>query len=191
VEGHCNQRIGRIPTQWPLAGEARSAKINCKKGEKGMKKFVVLLVVALLALALAIPASAGRPGGSGAAKALLYDSPEYTCEGEAGDTSGRTYGFVVMNTNSNGNLIVAVSLKRARPRTVYQIWVNQNPGGCPAAAAAGRLVTNLRGNGNATLRVAKVEGAKHFWVSAVGVTPTAVSAVDGGWVLRSPAVELD
>jgi hypothetical protein len=159
------------------------ARINWQKGEMGMKRFVVLALVALLALALALPASAGRPGGSGAAKALLYDSPGYTCPGGALDTSGSVYGFVVMNTNRKGDLLVVVSLKGATPRAIYDIWVNQDPGGCPQGApvAPAALRTNIRGNGNATVKVPKIEGATHFWVSAVG----------GGQVLRSPAVELD
>ena len=129
------------------------------------------------------PSDVGKPLGSGAGKAKLYDSEAFTCPMGATDLTGRVYGFVVLNTNRDGDLIVQVSLKRATPHADYDIWVNQDPGGCPLAEATaiGVLHTNRVGNGNAHLKIERLEEATKFWASVVG----------GGLVLRSTAVELD
>jgi len=105
-----------------------------------------------------------------------------TCEGGASDVSGETFGFVVMNINGKGDLIIVVSLKGATPNETYDIWVNQNPGACPLGSPTvpAGLTTNGKGNGNAKVKLDAVDGARNFWVSAVG----------GGQVLRSVAVEL-
>jgi hypothetical protein len=123
-----------------------------------------------------------EPVKNGADKASLYDSTPFTCDDGASDLSGETYGFVVMNINSKGGLIVEVSLKGATPNETYDIWVNQNPGACPLnePTAPSALTTNGKGNGNAKVKLEAVDGATNFWVSAVG----------GGQVLRSVAVEL-
>ena len=127
---------------------------------------------------------AQRPVGVGAGKAALYNTVrDFTCELGATDLSYGPYGFVVMNTNARGDLIVQVSLKGATPGAMYDIWVNQHPGACPLSSptAPEALTANRRGNGNAHLKVPRVEGATGFWISAVG----------GGQVLRSTAVVLD
>lgn len=119
---------------------------------------------------------------NGAGKASLYDSSLFTCEGGASDVSGETYGFVVMNINGKGYLVIEVSLKGATPNETYNIWVNQDPGACPLSTptAPSALTTNGKGNGNAKVKLEAVDGATNFWISAVG----------GGQVLRSVAVEL-
>ncbi len=119
---------------------------------------------------------------NGAGKASLYDSSPFTCEGGASDVSGETYGFVVMNINGKGYLVIEVSLKGATPNETYNIWVNQDPGACPLSTptAPSALTTNGKGNGNAKVKLEAVDGATNFWISAVG----------GGQVLRSVAVEL-
>jgi hypothetical protein len=132
-----------------------------------MKKTIFLSVLILLALVVVKPALA-----EGAGKAPLYNSPSYTpgvtCPNGADITSGSTFGFVVMNINHKGDLIVEVSLKGATPNSTYDIWVNQDPGTCPLSAAngPGLLVTNRNGNGNAHLKLPSVPGATKFWVSA-------------------------
>ncbi len=147
-----------------------------------MKRLAILAVVVLTVM-VAGTALAGPPPGAGAGKAPLYNSGSFSCSAGAGATSGPTYGFVILNTNARGDLIVQVSLKGATPNATYDIWVNQHPGACPlsAATAPGALTTNSRGNGNAHVKLLRVGSATHFWVSAVG----------GGQVLRSTAVELD
>lgn len=138
-------------------------------------------MIALAAIAFMMMVGTATAGGAG--KAPLYDSNAYTCPGGAGDTEGPTYGFAVMNINGNGDLIVQVSVKGATPNSAYDIWVNQDPGACPLGAptAAGALVTNGKGNGNAHVTLDAVDGASNFWISAVG----------GGQVLRSTSVALD
>ena len=149
-----------------------------------MKK-LVMVAVALLTLSALVsgPVLAGKPPGPGARKALLYDSNAYTCEDGAGDTSGPVFGFAIVTANARGDLIVRVALKRATPNETYELWVNQDPGACPLSEPTllEAITTNRRGNGNARVRVPRVEGAKNFWASAVG----------GGQVLRSTAVILD
>ena len=120
--------------------------------------------------------------GRGAGKAPFYDSEDYECDEGASDTGGSTYGFVIMNTNAEGDLIVQVSLKGATPDATYDIWVNQYPGDCPTSMIDSlSLSTNVKGNGNAHVKVPRVEDAENFWVSAVS----------GEQVLRSTAVKLD
>jgi hypothetical protein len=147
-----------------------------------MKKAVILALVVLLIAGLAVPVLAKRRPPRGARKARLFNSEPYDCAQGATDRSDGPYGFVVMNLNRKGKLIVLLSVKRATPSTRYDIYVNQDPGACPLSepTAVARLRTNRRGRGNALLRVPAVEGATKFWVSAVG----------GDQVLRSVAVEL-
>jgi len=149
-----------------------------------MRRFVLVFLVVLMVAALGGVAVAQPPAGAGAGKAPLFRSEAYTCPAGAGATTGPRYGFVVMNTNAHGDLIVQVSVKRAEPDTTYDIWVNQDPGACPLGSATlvGALTTNRMGNGNAHLVVARVAGATHFWVSVTGGELV---------VLRSMAVELD
>lgn len=151
-----------------------------------MKRLLTLLLVVVLVLGMTSSALAkgpGKPVGSGAGKANLYNSDACTCSEGALDLAGKVSGFVVMNTNRAGDLIVTVSLKRATPNVLYDIWVNQDPGACPLGAptVVGAVRTNRMGNGNGFVKIPKVAGATQFWVSVVG----------GGLVLRSTAVQLD
>ena len=151
---------------------------------KGKRFIIPLLIGAIAALVTGgVALAKGQPTGAGAGKAMLYNSASFDCETGAGDTSGPTYGFVILNTNGNGDLIVEVSLKGATSKATYDIWVNQDPGACPLAVptAPGALMTNAKGNGNAHVKIARFSGATNFWVSAVG----------GGQVLRSTAAVLD
>ena len=102
----------------------------------------------------------------GAEKEPLYDSDPFTCPTGATSTIG-PFGFVVLNTAGLGNskVIVEVSVKDAIPSTTYQIFVNQDPGGCPTVSS-GTLTTNAQGNGNGHVEMPRVPGATHFWVSA-------------------------
>lgn len=135
-----------------------------------MRKFVIVgVTVAVLLMVLAVPALAK------ASKSSLYVSDAYTCNGGAGDTTTPlNKSFVVINVTRKGMLQIEVSLKRAMPNTTYSIWVNQDLGGCPTTAQTRLLKTNNRGNGNAHFQVPMVEGATHFWVSAVSADETQV-----------------
>jgi hypothetical protein len=144
-----------------------------------MKKIFLGLLLIIFALAVVEPASA-----AGSGKAPLYNAPSnFICPaGAQPGTVNPTYGFVVMNINHNGNLIIEVSLKGATPNATYDIWVNQDPGQCPldVPTSPGALSTNRNGNGNAHLKIPAHLGAINYWVSAVG----------GGQVLRSTALNL-
>ncbi|OGY21322.1 MAG: hypothetical protein A2126_02310 [Candidatus Woykebacteria bacterium GWB1_45_5] len=111
--------------------------------------------------------------------APLYNSNPYTCSGGASNTAGPTFGSVVIGKD-NGKVIVDATLQGATASSTYDIWVNQDPGGCPLSqpTAPGALTTNSSGNGTAHVEVNLVSGATKFWISAVG----------GGQVLRSTAV---
>lgn len=153
-----------------------------------MKKLAIVLALCMASsIVVGGVVFAGKPAGSGAGKASLYDSEGYTCLGGASETTGPTYGFVILNTNASGDLIVQVALKGATANATYDIWVNQDPGACPLdfPTAPGALTTNDDGNGNAHVKIARyvdaTNFATNFWVSAVG----------GGQVLRSTAVVLD
>ena len=113
----------------------------------------------------------------------MYENPVYNCADGAIATEGLTFGFVVLNTNAKGDLIVQVAVKGATSDATYNIWVNQDPGACPLSTptAPDALTTNKKGNGNAHVKIDRVAGATNFWVSVAG----------GGPVLRSTAVTLD
>jgi len=141
-----------------------------------------LAIAAILTISVAGSAAAGA--GGGAAKVGFYLDPLYTCtDGAQPGPGAQRYGFAMLNTTAaQGKLVVTVSLKRAAPDTDFDIWVNQDPGACPLAAATkvAALHTNEQGNGTAQVKVTLVSGAKHFWVSAVSQVQ----------VLRTPAAKL-
>lgn len=151
-----------------------------------MKRLLIVVIVVVLALSLtqaALAKGPKKPVGSGARKVPLYSTETFTCSEGATDLTGDVFGFVNLNTNRSGDVIVVVSLKAATPDADYDIWVNQDPGGCPLeeATEVAALHTDEDGHGNVNVKVEKVAGATHFWVSVVG----------GGLVLRSQAVQLD
>jgi hypothetical protein len=142
-----------------------------------MKKIVIVgAAVVVLLLAVTVPALAK------AKRTPLYNNPAtFTCPGGATDTTVGKNGFVVVNVMRKGMLQIEVSLKRASPKTTYDVWVNQDPGGCPLDAPTfpAALTTNVRGNGNAHFTVPILTGATEFWVSVTS---------SGGEVYRSVAV---
>ena len=147
---------------------------------RAIRKVASLALIAVAATALVAFAFGANTKPTGAGKAALYDSVPFTSCATGGPAVGPEFGFVVLNTNSNGDLIVNVSVKNGAPNTTYDIYVNQDPGKCPTVPTA-TLTTNKQGNGNGTATEPRVAGAANFWVSAVG----------GPHVLRSPSVQLD
>lgn len=87
--------------------------------------------------------------------------------GEAVDTSGPSFGFAILKTNTIGDLIVDIALKNAKPNTTYYIWINQHPGARPQPklTAPGVLTTNTKGKGSTSVRVARITGATDLWIS--------------------------
>jgi hypothetical protein len=155
-----------------------------------LRKLTVLATMAMAIVAVAALALAANTKPTGAGKAPLYESNPFTCPGGAANTVAQ-FGFVVLNTNGNGDLIAEVSVKNGPPNQVYDIYVNQSDGvtpfpgtpDCPTGPT-GTLTANAQGNGNAHLVEPRLPTATKFWVSADG-TPT------GGPILRSTAVALD
>ena len=139
-----------------------------------MNKIVLLAVAVIAAAMMAGTALAQPPVGAGAGKAPMYDALDnptsgYTCPGGADvddlEALG-TFGFAVINTNGNGDLIVQVSLKGAVPST-YDVYVHQNVGGSCSPTLVGQLTTNGKGNGNAHAELERTANATDFWVSLV------------------------
>ncbi|MCH7951808.1 hypothetical protein IH980_03670 [Patescibacteria group bacterium] len=112
--------------------------------------------------------------------ATVYDSPPFTCSTGATDTS-TALGTVTI-TDTGVDIEVEVTLVGATPSSSYDIWINQDPGGCPLGSptAPGAIPTDGFGDGVGTASAPKVIGATDFWISAVG----------GGQVLRSTSVSL-
>jgi len=153
---------------------------------------VISLAVGIAALtALAVRADVG----SGSAKEPLFEDPtgtNFTCPSGATSTIG-PFGFVILNTHGpkyvtgeDSVVSAEVAVKGGIPNATYQIFLNQDPNGCPTAPT-GTLTTNVQGNGNGHVEQQRVPGATHFWVSAFDVTdfPAPKS------LLRSPAAALD
>ena len=112
-------------------------------------------------------------------EALLYISDPYTCTDGASDLSLPQLTNVVL-TNDGTNIAVTVTLTGATASSTYDIWINQDPGGCPLSSTTGpgAIITDESGNGTGTASSILIPGATKFWISAVG----------GSQVLRSSAV---
>ena len=121
----------------------------------------------------------GAATSFGEKTAALYDSDPFTCPGGATDFSIPQPVSVIFK-KTGGNIKVAVVLQGATPNSSYDIWINQDPGGCPlpAPTEAGAIITDANGDGTGDASISEVGGATNFWVSAVG----------GGQVLRSTSV---
>ena len=148
------------------------------------------LVIASLSLAyfFDLESSIGNILGAAASygekTSNLYDSNDYTCPGGASNTAGTDLGNVILK-KVGANLEVDVVITGANPNQVYDIWVYQDPGGCPLGAPTfpAAIATDASGNGGPFSGLTPlVGGALNFWVSAVDtVVPIQV--------LRSPAVQ--
>jgi hypothetical protein len=149
-----------------------------------MKKCYVI-ASGILILALTTISLAYNQQGSGAKLSPLFNSDPATCSDGALSTSGSTFGFVILNTNANGEVIAQVSVRDGVPDTTYSIWINQDPGDCPTLPTA-TLTTNGHGNGEAHVVKARLSAATRFWVSAQEEPYAA-----GKQILRSIAVALD
>ena len=111
--------------------------------------------------------------------AALFVSNPFTCATGATDTSTQK-GDVTFDKNPT-TFDISVNVTSASANTVYQLWVNQDPGACPLGAptVASFLTTDGSGNGSGILSGHAIfGGATNFWVSLVG----------GSDVFRSTAV---
>ena len=149
--------------------------------DRAIRKIASLALIAVAGVVLVSFALAANDSPAGAGKSPLYVSDPYTCPNGAGNTTVES-GFVVLNTNGTGNLTATVSVKNGVPNATYDIWINQDPGGCPKPGPTGTVVTtNKQGNGTAQASEPRIAGATRFWVSATS----------GAVTLRSSAVTLD
>lgn len=108
----------------------------------------------------------------------LFLSNGYVCSTGADDTSTIRGTVAITKTT---DLSVNVTITGATPNTIFDLWVNQDPGACPlpSPSVSGFITTDGSGNGANTLNNhVLVGGATNFWVSLVG----------GSDVLRSSAV---
>jgi hypothetical protein len=100
--------------------------------------------------------------------------------GNAVDTSGPDFGFAALKTNAVGNLSFDITIKKLKPSTKYDIWVNQYPATRLTSEPAGAITTDAKGGGNTSVCVARVPGTTGFWISVTGCNE----------VFRSAAIEL-
>ena len=117
----------------------------------------------------------------------------YTCAGGALKTDDGPYGFVILNTDASGMLIVEFALKDATANADFKLYVNQVDVDGPCKInfpnIVGELTTNDQGNGNAHFYLPRWVDADKFWVSAMEL-PMPYYPIHG-LMLRSEAVVLD
>lgn len=122
------------------------------------------------------PSSSATPAPS--ATATIFVSDPYTCSTGA-SIQTVTKGTVTFTFNAT-TLDLTVNLVNATPSTSYDIWVNQDPGGCPLSVPtfSGGVTTDVSGNGTNSFTTSRLSGATKFWISAVA----------GADVFRSTAI---
>jgi hypothetical protein len=152
-----------------------------------MKKLIAIgLVISMVLSIIVVGVSLAEElaVGAGAAKEPLWDSRGHTVEGGATMTND-AYGFVILNTDESGELIVQFALKGATANAVFRLYVNQIVNSViQRPNEVGSLKTNGQGNGNAHFNLSREVGADKFWVTAHDPYPCTL-------VLRSKAVVLD
>jgi len=155
-----------------------------------MKKlFYLIVVIAIIASGVSLAQEA--PIGAGAAKMPLWNSTGennvgYICAVGALKTDDGPYGFVILNTDASGMLIVQFALKGATPNAVFTLYINQIvDDNCTFPNMVGTLITNGQGNGNAHFNLPHLVNADKFWVSAIDWDSVQILK------LRSVAIVLD
>jgi len=168
------------------------SKTNDPPPPKNNSKITVLIpVIGALAIFVSVTISyfsdneqstnniLGAANSFGEKVGALYDSNEFTCESGATNLTKPQAKFAILKKDGN-NLDVSVILQNATPLSSYDIWINQDPGGCPldSPTSVGAITTDASGNGSGNATTTLVLGATKYWISAVG----------GRQVLRSTAV---
>jgi hypothetical protein len=129
-----------------------------------------------------------RGMGHGARKVGFFQDPAWTCAtGAQPAAHAGTFGFAILNTTGHHKLNVNVVLRGALANATYDVWLNQDPGGCPLATPTkiGAIHTDANGNGHAHLRVTVIKGATHFWVSATSGTSVLRTRAAALWMKHS------
>jgi len=165
-----------------------------KRESKGLPKaFAIAPVFGALMVILAFSAAyffdveaslanlLGAASSYGEKTAPLYDSDPFTCSTGATDFEVPQLKVAILEIEG-ADVKATVVLGGATPNSSYDIWINQDPGGCPLAepTVMGAITTDANGDGTGDAVAPIVGGALNFWISAVG----------GGQVLRSTAVTL-
>jgi hypothetical protein len=150
-----------------------------------MRRPLLSFALALALWALGGASSAVAQAPEGAQKAPLY-GPFFAlhhCE-SAPVATPMTFGFAILNTPGNElTLSGEVSLKRAAPKTTYEVFAAQDPPPRCVFTPVGTITTNKKGNGNLHFTTARDPFATTFFVDVVNAANEEEYA--------SPAVELD
>lgn len=126
-----------------------------------MKKSTLFLLGSALFIMWSLPALAAPQN------APLFKSPGYTCQAGATEVHDPQFGFVSMKRTETGYISADIFLQGASPNSVYDIWINQTPGTCPAdePSVSQGLQTDENGSGTAHVQDLAVAGAENFWIS--------------------------
>ena len=119
---------------------------------------------------LRTPAFAASPGGGSAS--IYKDSDAYTCAAGAGITT--TPAGTVSISSTASQVTVSATVSGLSANATYDLWVNQDPGGCPlgSPSAVGWLTTDASGNGSAgPTSFPRVAGATVSWISLQRTSP--------------------
>jgi hypothetical protein len=111
------------------------------------------------------PAFAVSPAGGGTTEIYGGDQTYYSGMCAVGGNPGPTVGSVTISADAS-NVYVTATVSGLIPTTDYDIWVNQDPGGCPLGGPNGGVLhTNLSGAGSASATIPRVGGATVAWIS--------------------------
>ena len=101
--------------------------------------------------------------------------------GDAVDTSGPNFGFATLKKNVMGNMTFDILLKKLKPNTAYNIWVNQYPAHRLLSEPTGIVTTDARGKGNISVSVERIAGTSGFWITVTG----------GKEIFKSAAIDIN
>jgi hypothetical protein len=147
------------------------------KGALGMSRRDLIrrgAVVGTLVWAVPVISSVNQKAfaeSAGGGSATIYrDSNAFTCPGGAGDTSTPTGTVTISATPTQ--VTVSASVFGLTPNTTYDLYVNQDPGGCPTSPILNWLTTDGSGSGSAgPTTVSRVGTATVAWISLDNFPP--------------------
>jgi hypothetical protein len=162
-----------------------------KRGEKSVKKFIVLTLLLAVSAVTAGVAVAENTNSNGSDKATLYAQHETTCSlfpiyGEDGTA---TDSFAVMQYDKAGNVVKAkVVLKGATPNKTYMVRILQGDS-TSCFTDLGSITTNGKGNGAVSVSAPSTSSRAAAFVCDVRPAAPAASSSNRGRssCTRSPA----
>jgi hypothetical protein len=147
------------------------------KGALGMSRRDLIrrgAVVGTLVWAVPVISSVNQKAfaesAAGGSATIYRDSDPFTCPGGALNTSTPTGTVTISATPTQ--LTVSVSVSGLTANTTYDLYVNQDPGGCPTTPIF-VLMTDNAGNGSAVTTVSRVGTATVAWISLDKPAPNA------------------